>query len=186
MNPGTAVRDPAACYPSMVIKLQTKKAVILLACAVGLVAFSAAAQPVKIGYIDMPRIERESKRVNEGVERLKREFAPREQAFNELNGKFMAFQSEVNKLPANTPEAVREKKRRELSDMAQRFEQTGRRLVEDVEHRKSEERQKFFRDVSAIVKKIAEAQKLDLVLQEAVYAGRAVDITDQVIKALDQ
>jgi Skp family chaperone for outer membrane proteins len=35
------------------------------------------------------------------------------------------------------------------------------------------------------VQKIAEAQKFDLVLQQGVYASRAIDITDQVLKALD-
>ena len=38
--------------------------------------------------------------------------------------------------------------------------------------------------VTAIVNKLAESQKLDLVLQEAVFAGKTVDLTEQVIKAL--
>jgi outer membrane protein len=58
--------------------------------------------------------------------------------------------------------------------------------VEDLERRKGEERQKFLHDLGAIVEKIAKAQRFDLVVQEAVYANAALDITDQVIKALDQ
>ena len=77
-------------------------------------------------------------------------------------------------------------KRREFARQAQHFEQLRRGFVEDVERRKTEERQKFLRDLRAIVAKIAKARNLDLVVQEAVYAGRSVDITDQVLKALDE
>ncbi|MNC88712.1 periplasmic chaperone [compost metagenome] len=58
--------------------------------------------------------------------------------------------------------------------------------MEDLERRKSEERGKFLRDLTAIVSKIAKAKGLDLVVQEAVYANQALDVTDQVLKALDR
>jgi outer membrane protein len=35
-----------------------------------------------------------------------------------------------------------------------------------------------------VVKKIAEAEKYDIIFQEAVYASPSIDITDKVIKAL--
>ena len=79
---------------------------------------------------------------------------------------------------------LRELKEREFQTQMQRLDQMGRAFVDDLERRKAEERRKYFVDVTAIVNKIAEAQKLDLVVQEAVFAGKSVDITEQVIKAL--
>jgi outer membrane protein len=73
-----------------------------------------------------------------------------------------------------------------LAILAQQFEQARRDFVEDLERRKSEERGKFLRDLTAIVSKIAKANGLDLVVQEAVYANQALDVTDQVLKALDR
>ena len=74
--------------------------------------------------------------------------------------------------------------REQIQTQLQRLQQMGRALVDDIERRKAEERRKYFAEVTVIVNRIAEAQKLDLVLQEAVFAGRAVDLTDQVIKQL--
>jgi outer membrane protein len=38
--------------------------------------------------------------------------------------------------------------------------------------------------VNKIIKQLAEAEKYDIIFQEAVYANPRIDITDKVIKAL--
>ncbi len=157
----------------------------ILLCALALLASPAAAQQIKIGFINGVRIERESKRVQQGTEALKKEFAAREKALQELRIQVLTMQSELEKLKPDTQPAEFTRKRREFSALAQRLEQGGRAFNEDLERRKAEERQKFVRDVSAVVRKIAEARKLDLVVQEAVYATSAIDITNQVLKGLD-
>ena len=50
----------------------------LLVCVLALFVGSAAAQPVKIGYIDTFRIERESAQALRAAEALKKEFSPRQ------------------------------------------------------------------------------------------------------------
>ena len=100
---------------------------------------------------------------------------------DELEARYKALQAQLPSTPAGRE---RELKEREFQAQAQRLEQVGRAFVDDVERRKAEERRKYFVDVTAIVNKIAESQKFDLVLQEAVFAGKAVDITEQVIKAM--
>jgi outer membrane protein len=42
----------------------------------------------------------------------------------------------------------------------------------------------IFERVNKIIKQIAEAEKYDIIFQEAVYANPRIDITDKVIKAL--
>ena len=157
-----------------------------LAAALLVLALPAVAQPVKIGFINVLRIERESKRPKLDAEKLKQEFATREAEVRDLHAKVTAMQQELESLSADAPAGEINSKRRDFARTAQHFEQVRRGFLEDVERRKAEERQKFLRDLRAVVAKIAKAQKLDLVVQEAVYAGRAIDITDQVLKALDQ
>lgn len=139
------------------------------------------AQPVQIGYIDGVRIENDTRRAFEISESLRKEFSAREQELR-------AFETRVKGLQAQLPSAPqgreRELKEREFQTQAQRLEQLGRAFVDDVERRKAEERRKYFVEVTAIVTKIADARKLDLVVQEAVFAGKSVDLTEQVIKAL--
>ena len=40
-------------------------------------------------------------------------------------------------------------------------------------------------DIHKVVKQVAEAEKYDVILQEAVYLNPQLDITDKVIKALN-
>ena len=142
---------------------------------------TAAAQSVQIGYIDGRRIENDTRRAFDITEMLRREFSAREQEVRGLEAKVKGLQAQLPSAPAGRE---RELKEREFQTQAQRLEQIGRAFVDDVERRKSEERRKYFVEVTAIVTKIAESQKFDLVLQEAVFAGKAIDITEQVIKAL--
>lgn len=139
------------------------------------------AQPVQIGYMDGVRVESDTRRAFEISEMLRKEFSVREQDVRAMETRVKALQAQ---LPSITQPRERELKEREFQTQAQRLEQVGRAFVDDVERRKAEERRKYFVDVTAIVNKLAESQKLDLVVQEAVYAGKAVDLTEQVIKAL--
>lgn len=156
---------------------------LFLLCAAALLAFPAAAQTYKIGHIDSLRLEREASRPKRDVENLKREFASREQAVQKMHDRVLAMQSELEKLTPGAPDF--ERRQRAFSELVHQFEQTRRSFVEDLDRRRNEERQKFYNDVTAVVEKIAKAQKFDLILEQSVYASRAVDITDQVLKALN-
>lgn len=139
------------------------------------------AQSVQIGYIDGVRVENDTRRAFEVSEMLRREFSAREQEVRSMEARVKALQAQLS---SATTARDRELKEREFQTQAQRLEQLGRAFVDDVQRRKAEERRKYFVEVTAIVNKIAETQKLDLVVQEAVFAGKAVDLTEQVIKAL--
>ena len=151
-----------------------------------LLAMPVAAQPVKVGFINAARIEHESKRPKQDAEKLKQEFAERDATVRALHARLTAMQKELESIKPDASAEEINGKRREFAILAQQFEQARRDFVEDLERRKSEERGKFLRDLTAIVSKIAKARGLDLVVQEAVYANQALDITNQVLKALDQ
>lgn len=156
---------------------------LFLLCAAALLAVPAAAQSTKIGVINTQRLERESTRPKRDAEALKREFSSREQVVRDMHGKVLAMQAELDKLKPDSRDY--ERRQRAFAEYAQQFEQIRRSFVEDVDRRRFEERQRFFTDVKAIVERIAKAQKFDLIVEETVYASRGVDITDQVIKAID-
>lgn len=140
----------------------------------------ALAQSVQIGYIDGVRIENDTRRAYDIAEGLRKEFGAREAEVRGMETKVKALQAQLSGVTGRD----RELKEREFQTQAQRLEQMGRAFIDDVERRKAEERRKYFLEVTGIVNKIAEARKLDLVVQEAVFASKSVDITEQVIKAL--
>ena len=68
--------------------------------------------------------------------------------------------------------------------MTQQFQRLQREFREDLNIRRNEEMATVLERVNAVIKRIAESEKLDLVLQEAVYRSPRIDITEKVLKAL--
>ena len=56
---------------------------------------------------------------------------------------------------------------------------------EDLTQRKNEELATVVERANRVIKQIFEQEKYDLILQEAIFAGPRVDITEKVIKALN-
>ncbi len=59
-----------------------------------------------------------------------------------------------------------------------------REFREDLNLRRNQELSALFERANRVIRQIAEAEKFDLILQEAVYRSPRIDITDRVLKAL--
>jgi len=57
-------------------------------------------------------------------------------------------------------------------------------VQEDLNQRKNEELQQVLERANKVILQIGDAEKFDLILQDAVYHGARIDITDKVLKAL--
>jgi outer membrane protein len=64
------------------------------------------------------------------------------------------------------------------------FQRMQREYREDLNLRRNQELAALFERANRVIKQIAEAEKFDLILQEAVYRNPRIDITDKVLKAL--
>jgi outer membrane protein len=79
----------------------------------------------------------------------------------------------------------RAKKQKEIQSLKIDAQRTEREVREDIDLRRREEIAKVQKLVNVAVENVAKAQGYDLVLYQGVaYAGKKVDITDVVIKAL--
>jgi len=58
-------------------------------------------------------------------------------------------------------------------------------LAEDMSQKRDEALRQIVEKANAMIKRIAEEEKLDAVFLEAVYVSPRIDITEKVIKALD-
>jgi outer membrane protein len=81
-------------------------------------------------------------------------------------------------------EADRIKRQRQLQDMDSELQRKRREFQEDFNRRRNEEFSAIVEKADAAIKKIAQQQNYDLIIQDAVTVSPRVDITDQVIKAL--
>ena len=90
------------------------------------------------------------------------------------------FEKERGQLPAAEAQA----KGREIGDMMRQSDQRVVQISQEFDLRRNELRARLIAEVKAAITAVAEAGKFDLVLQEAVFAGPAVDITDDVLKQM--
>lgn len=144
----------------------------------------AAAQSLKIGYVNGARVESESAMTKLAIEQMKKEFASRQQQLQELQNQGTTLQNELEKDGQKMQPTDRQAKEKRLAALAQQFEQQQRSYVEDVETRQREFRAQVIGEINAIIKNIAEAGKFDLIVQQAIYSSSQIDITDQVLKEM--
>jgi outer membrane protein len=156
----------------------------LFTLAVMVVSASAAAQDVRIGYVDTRRIEAESVPFQRALDVLKREFAPREQQIRDLRTQIGADRERFEKERASLAPAELQARANALASAMRRSDQMAVALAEDLERRKREDLGKLVAEANSAVKAVAEAGKFDLVLQQATYIRPAIDITDQVLKEM--
>jgi len=147
-------------------------------------ATHAAAQPLKIGYVNGLRIERESAITLQALEQAKKEFAPREQQILDLQKQGQALQSELEKEGLTMSAADKQAKEKRLAALSQQFDQMQRSYNEDWELRRREVHARLVTEVNAVIKGIAEAGKFDLIVQQAIFNSPQIDITEQVLKEL--
>lgn len=154
---------------------------VLVAGIVALAAALAHTQEIKIGFIDAPRLERESVQGQRLVEMLKREFGPREQEIVALQAQIAderaRFDAERSTL--ERPELIA--RGNAIAAMMKKSDRMVMAMSEDVQRRRNEIAVDFLTDARAAIKAVAEAGNFDLVVQEAKFSSTRIDITEQVL-----
>lgn len=161
-----------------------KNFIALIAGLLVLATCQAAAQSLKIGYVNGSRLENESALTLQAIEDIKKEFAPRERQLNDMHKQGLELQAQLENEGAKMQPAEKLAKEKKLTGMTQQFEQMRRSYAEDLEVRKRERRAQVIEQVNLVLKVIAETGKFDLIVQQAVYGSPQIDITDQVLKEI--
>jgi len=174
----------------MILKfLANPMTLVKLAVAGGVVALtmsSAAAQEIKIGYINSQRIVSEAAPYKAASERIKTDFAKRAQDLQDMDTRFKALQAKLEKDAPVVSDAERTKEQHDLLDMSKELQRKQREFQEDLTQRQNEEREAILTRVNKVITQIATAEKYDLILQDALYHSARVDVTDKVLAALNK
>ena len=148
-------------------------------------AAQAQAEDFRIGLVNLDRIMREASTAKAAQAKLEQEFSKREK---EMNDQGNAFRQQAEKFEREAPtlsDGQRNTRQKQLAEQDRELQRKRREFQEDLNTRKSEELQQFIDRTNKVVKQVAEAEKYDVILQEAVYVNPKHDITDKVIKALN-
>jgi outer membrane protein len=163
-----------------------------LAALLAAIALSVAAQPsaptvtsMKIGYVNTERILREAAPAVRAQRKIEAEFQKRDQELAKVADQLKRMQDDIEKNSVTMSEAQRRNREREFGELNREFQRKQREFREDLNQRRNEELAQVVEQANRVINQIAEQEKFDLVLQDAVYRSPRIDITDKVIKALE-
>lgn len=152
---------------------------LLLACAPVL-----AQSEFRVGFVNAERIMRESAPAMRAQKKLEKEFEKREQDLQRIGKQLQSLQEQLDRNAVTMNDVERRQKEREFGDLNRDFQRKKREYQEDRNQRQNEELAGVLDRANKTIRQVAEADKFDLIVQEAVYFNPRIDITDKVLKAL--
>lgn len=158
---------------------------LFLAVWVSVAAAPVLAQEIKIGFVNTDRIFRDSNAAKVAQTKLEQEFSRREREVETLGNQLRTASEKFEREAPTLSESQRTSRQRQLVEQDREFQRKRQAFQEDLNLRKNEELQLVLERANRVIRQIAEAEKYDLILQEAVYINAKHDITDKVIKSLD-
>ena len=145
----------------------------------------AHAQESRIAFINSQRITSESGPAKAATAKLENEFAKRQKELADLQSTLKTFSEKFERDAPTMTESQRAAKQKEFVEQNRDFQRKKREFDEDLNGRRNEELQQVYEKATKAIKQLAETEKYDLVVQEAVFFNPKIDITDKVIKILN-
>jgi len=140
-----------------------------------------------VGFVTLERILREAPAAQRAQKKLEQEFSPRGQDLAKTEEQLKKMRESLERNAMTMSESERQRREREFGDLSRDFQRRQREFREDLEQRRKDEYSSVLERANRAVRKIAEEEKLDIVFQseQVVWANPRIDITDKVIKALE-
>jgi outer membrane protein len=162
------------------------RALLIAICLTLFAQGQAFANELKIGYVNTERLFRDSPLAVRTLKKLEQEFAKRDQDIQKLVKQVRDAQLVLDKENLTMSEADKVRKGRELASMTREIQRAQREYREDINQRRNEEFSAIQEKARKLILEIAEKEKFDLVLENAIYAGPRVDVTDRIMKLLER
>jgi outer membrane protein len=159
--------------------------------AMALAATLAAALPLgaaqaeaKIGVVNVARLLQEAPQAQAASQALENEFASRRRELENQQKDLKAREEKLAKDGAVMSESDRRSAEKALRDGQRELARKQNEFLEDLNVRRNEALGQLQRTVLQEVQSYAKSVGLDVVVADALYASPAVDITSQVLAAL--
>ena len=162
-------------------------ALIIITSASGLISGVAFAGDIKIGVVNTEKILRESLPALQAQKKIEQEFVPRDEDIKKIAVQAKTLQEKLEKDGVTMEETERRHLERNLANLSREYQRAQKQMREDLSVRQNEEYGVILERTNRAISKIAETERYDLILQlqDSVYRSHRIDITEKVIKALD-
>ena len=165
------------------MRIKTVSLALLALAATSLPAGAAQAQ-AKIGVVNIARLLQEAPQAQAASAALENEFAARRRDLENQQKDLKAREDKLAKDGAVMAEAERRNAEKTLRDGQRELARKQNEFLEDLNVRRNEALGQLQRSVLQEVQAYAKSAGLDVVVADALYASPAVDITGQVLSAL--
>ena len=177
-----------ACYLQKPMKSNFRSLLLAAAFAVFPLSFvtGQALPPAKVAIINAQKAVADTQELKKAQTALQAKFQPRQQAIQDLQNQLQSIQQQLGR-----PNVPPDKEAQLRADGTQKQKQL-QRLSEDLQADVNSERQDVLgragRQMSEIVKKIAEERGIDVVIDitNTIYFKPALDITSEATAAYDK
>tara|TARA_B100000795_G_C22587763_1_gene356298 strand:- start:167 stop:664 length:498 start_codon:yes stop_codon:yes gene_type:complete len=143
------------------------------------------AAELKIGFIEIKKILQNAPQTAKANKILEKEFTKRTKKLKATVKKINEKETAFKKDSMTMSDADKAKKIKAIKKLKIEAQKTERGVREDIDLRRKEEIANVQSLVNIAVEKVAKEQSYDLILYQGVaFAGKKVDITDVVLKAL--
>ena len=159
-------------------------ALLVASLAVLPVSYASAADSLKIGYVNIQRIFRDAPAAIKAAKKIETEFSKRDQELQRMAKQVQALQESLDKNSVTMSESERRTKEKDLNEQSREFQRKQREFREDLNLRQNEENAAIIDKANRAIKQLADSEKYDLIIQDAVAYSPKLDITDRIIKAL--
>ncbi len=153
-------------------------------------AFLTAAVPAvaraqqKVGYVDLQRALNEVEEGKAAKASLKKEFDQKQKALDDRKSEFDRLRTDFEKQAAVMSEEARRTKQGELERKGQELQGFFVQMQKELSDREREVTRGIYDKMHGIVREIAEAEGLSLVVtaEALVYAAPSLDITNELVR----
>ncbi len=158
---------------------------IVFAAAALAASFSAFAQGREIGFVDVDRVFQESRAGQQSKSELDKEAAGYSRELEQVNETARKLQEDLDRNALTLSERDRAERQRRIGELKARFDRRKETFTEEFGQHRGQAIADMLKRVEKVVAKIAERDQLELVVNRAVTVDASIDITDKVIRGLD-
>jgi outer membrane protein len=149
-----------------------------------------AAAEVKIGVVDIPKAIQATKDGQKIKKELEEEYNKRKAELEKRVKDISKMQADFEKKSLVLSDEARAKKQQEIDEEKAKYMESREKNMQDLSKKDRELSQPMIKKLNDVIGGIAEKEGYTVILhkneQNLVWAAKEVDITDQVIKALEK
>ncbi len=167
------------------MKVQQMKNITVVLLVFVLLGVNTAFAATKIAFVETGRVLQGSPQVKAVKNKIKKEFARRDDQLVAEQKKVTKLQEKLLKDSSVMSESERTRLERDILSRRRKLKNSQSEFQEDLTLRQNEELAKLRKQIAEVIIKVAKRNGYDLVLESGViWANNKINITDKVIKEL--